>query len=102
MMQTKTIIPIEQDLWQVTSEPGDATQYTYYVHLGYNNVYHFMPRNVQIRYPAHLTLETLCVLDKNYIEDDDHIVSQLAKDFNCNPWTILECIRTVKELNDVH
>ena len=75
----------------VESQPGDATKYQYYVAVDYN-YYSFMPKpGTTIKYPQ--TLDYYEVHDMT----DEKIVEK-AKELKVNPWTLKECIRTVKEL----
>lgn len=81
--------------YNIISEPGDATRYKY---LFYPNcgMYYFISLT-GLRYPDYLD---------DYMIDGIKTTSpcekaiELAKTKNCNPWTLIECIRTIREYQE--
>ena len=90
----KTIRKVEEDLWHVTSEPGDATRYDFYIFRGYNSTYHIMPRNNDFKYP-----QMLNITDAKFIRTVD-MVGTLEKYPTINPYTMNECAVTIIELHE--
>ena len=77
--------------WQVTSEPGDGTRYDYFV-LKDGPVFTFAPGESTFRFPDQINYWDV------WEPDDWAIVLELAEEYQCNAYTLLECIRTMKEL----
>ena len=75
----------------VISEPGDLTRYNYAFHVNADE-YYFIPIKNDFRYPQHINYWSI----KNITEVNDIVIS-IAKTFNCNPHTVMECIRTIQE-----
>lgn len=73
----------------IISEPGDGTRYDY-IMLDIYDEYVFAPFRSTFRFPQRL----------NYWEiknaDEEKIISIADKE-NCNPYTVKECIRAIKE-----
>lgn len=91
----KSMMEVTDDLYLVISEPGDATRYDYIVHNGGDD-FHFMPRGNNFRYP-----QTLNYWDVKDITDMNNIkLHVLAKEHGVNAFTLMECIRTIKEIMD--
>lgn len=78
-----TIIPAVR----VISEPGDATRYDYYV-VRYFDDYIFYTLANTFKYPAKISKWDI---------DREGIIEELAKEYNCNPCTVQECINYIKE-----
>ncbi len=78
-------------LQHVISEPGDAIRYDYAYH---NNAdeYYFVPINNSFSYPQHINFWDI----KNTSEING-IVKDIAKYYDCNIHTVMECIRTIQE-----
>jgi len=79
--------------WRVTSEPGDGTRYDYFVHRN-GPVFSFAPRVSTFRFPDQINYWDVWKLD----DWTSRGVLELAKVYQCNAYTLLECIRTMKEL----
>lgn len=82
----------------VVSEPGDHTRYDYHV-TQFGDAFMFMPYESTFKFPQKInywevkdisTLEEL--FDSTIIEKYDEYKTGI------NPYTLLECIRTIKEL----
>ena len=80
MKRTETI-----EMIHIISEPGDSTHYDYLV-LKRGYVFHFFTYKNTFKYPE-------------YIIQGQEDVEFLADEWSCNPWTIKECLRTIKELS---
>ena len=84
----------EHIIYHVMSEPGDNTRYEYFVYV---NEFCFMPAYSKIRFPQRLNYyEVKPLLDKS--EKSLVFIEEIAEKEQCNPYTTLECIRTVVEL----
>ena len=88
-MKTKT--KITDNLYHVISEPGDHTRYDYMVYKNYDN-YSFMPVESTFRFPQRLNIYSVRGIDEKRIRE-------IAEYENCNYYTLLECIRTMEELD---
>ena len=84
MLEVTTMIVIH-----VISEPGDATRYDYLVNVTGDD-YSFAPVGSVFRFPQ--CLNYWAVRDATF---DDMIA--IAKEQNCNPYTVKECIRFIIE-----
>ena len=73
----------------VVSEPGDMTLYDYFVYQDHDD-FMFMPGKSTFKFPQKL----------NYWDIEDIETWQDATKLNIdvNPHTLLECIRTIKEM----
>lgn len=87
----KEYTKIAEGLYHVVSEPGDATRYDYFVYRDYDS-FSFMPCKSTFSFP-----QSLCIFDVPQSEDVKDFVD-IAKTFRCNPHTVLECVRTMREL----
>lgn len=72
-------------LKHIISEPGDATRYDYLMVPGME-VYRFFPYGSTFRYPTEIGV---------WMGEDD--INWLAEKYSCNPCTVAECIRSMKE-----
>lgn len=84
------------DIFHVTSEPGDATRYDYFGYIAGNSNFNFMPCDNTFKYPQQINYYN--VADLNLVDDKATLIL-MARETNCNIFTLLECIRTVKELS---
>ena len=78
------------EVTHVISEPGDCTRYDYLVVRDADNVFRFFPYENTFNYPAHIPLWDL----------DEANIELTAKKFNCNPHTVAECMRTMREMTN--
>lgn len=90
------------DVMHVISEPGDATRYNYAYHKD-DYVFYFMPIDNHFNYPQQIDYYEVKNVDTSNrnirrIRDEDTIVITISERFNCNPCTVLECIRTMQEV----
>lgn len=103
MRTIKTIIESDiTEIYHVKSEPGDCTLYDYFVYRDGPDEFCFMPKDSTFRFPQRLNY-----WDVNNIEIDTskpitecEELFKLAHKENCNPYTLSECIRIVKELHN--
>ena len=76
----------------VISEPGDGTHYNYIVARDGPDNFCFMPLGSTFSFPQRLNWWQVC----DYETVSDCI--SLAAVLHCNPYTLLECVRTMKEI----
>jgi len=79
--------------FSVTTEPGDMTRYSLFVHPVGPDEFTFAPNLSTFRVPQRL----------NYwdVKDaGDEKIKEIAEKENCNYWTVKECIRIIKKLHD--
>lgn len=77
----------------IISEPGDATRYDYGVYQTGPDDFSFMPIGSTFVFPQRLNFYD--VVDIVSVDQ----CSDKAKALGCNPYTLFECIRRVKELH---
>jgi hypothetical protein len=80
-------------IYHIVSEPGDLTRYEYFVYRDGPDEFCIMPTDSPIRYPQRLNFYEHSELNEEACIEEAHKQ-------NCNPWTLLECIRTIKEFHD--
>lgn len=78
----------------IISEPGDATRYDYIVAVAGPDEFVFAGYNNTFAYPTRINYWDV----RTVTDVHDEVVTRLAEKYQCNPWTVMECIRTVKEL----
>lgn len=91
-------------MYSVISEPNDGTRYSYYVIKRYDD-YEFVPDGSVFNYPqvinkwTALKEEDLSVdfLRKNGMTKN---ITLIAEQYNSNPWTVAECMRTIQEIEN--
>ena len=93
----KTINEITACIFQVVSEPGDSTRYEYLVYRDGPDEFTFAPTGNQFNYPQRLNK---WLVDLPTDETGEDTLMEIANRFNCNPHTVLECLRTVKQLEE--
>lgn len=101
-MKTRKLINVDQ--WQIESEPGDGTHYSYITGLEVHStkaVFYFVPSSNHFKYPhtidlmqAERILSGSCFNNRNF-SDEAH---ELSKTFECNVFTVFECCRTAIEI----
>lgn len=82
------------DVKRVISEPGDGTRYDYIV-VRNHKYFMFSPYENTFRYPQRIDIWSI----RNAKSEDD-LVMKIAKEESCNPWTVKECIRWMKEATE--
>lgn len=88
----------------VDSQPGDATKYSYFVYREGYDRFHFMPKNNTFKYPQRLSyfeckdMDTSLRHEQKEGHEEDSLLIELSEKHDCNPWTLKECIRTMKEI----
>lgn len=97
MNMEKRIRQVEPGLFHVTSEPGDGTRYDYFVHKAGDD-YSFMPGDNTFRYPQRLNYWELGDRINESFPDKEEYLTQ-AEIYGCNPYTLMECVRTIKEVH---
>ena len=90
--------------FHIISEPGDATRYDYICALQ-GDAFRFVHAEGIIKYPDELSfwaVEGLYIEDLRSEKDELKIerIKSLAEEKGCNPFTIVECIRTIYELTE--
>ena len=100
----KHIDRVRDDIWIVDSEPGDGTRYRYIIYYDGFHDFSVMPYGeTQIKYPQKLNywdihkLEDLSINDVGFSKPDSLLV-KMAKEKDCNPFTLFECIRTAMQM----
>jgi len=91
-VQEATMLKRYSDIYciRVESEPGDATHYSYVV-VQNDHIFSFLPFNNSFRYPQLLDYWSV----KDITSVDDPNLLKIAKEQYCNPFTVLECVRTI-------
>ncbi len=85
----------KEKIVRVESEPGDGTHYSYYVLKDGCNMY-FIPTKIHnFQYPKFI--DQFKILHHRRTTSADE-VQEIADRFRSNPCTVLECIRTIHEL----
>jgi len=79
----------------VISEPGDGTRYDFIVGNDGPDRYCFMPHRSTFRFPQKINYYDVC-----NIEEINDTILEFAKNDNCNPHTVLECVRIIKKLRE--
>jgi len=105
-MANKTIVPVsgrESNILFVNSEPGDATRYSYFVYRDGPEIFCFMPCDNTFRYPQRLDYWDVNSID-GPINGLTHLelekLCKMSDKEQCNPNTLLECIRTIHTLHE--
>lgn len=80
------------EVLHIISEPGDGTHYDYLVFRDGPDEFCFMPARSTFRFPQRLNFYAVQSVEESAIP-------LLAVEHNCNPCTIIECIRVMKELH---
>ena len=84
-------------LYHVISEPGDMTRYDYIAHASHS-MFNFMPRGSTFEFPHRIDYwDVKDITDEQLCERDSDLI-KLSERLKCNPNTVMECIRTIKEL----
>lgn len=73
---------------RIINEPGDATRYDYVVVYQGNGNYSFASVSNSFNYPRELNYYDVRDLD------EEGLIA-MAKEKQCNPWTLKECISTI-------
>lgn len=89
----KEVFTISDDLFRIISEPGDATRYDYIV-FKTGDIYRFMSIANSFKYPRELGY-----WDVKNIEVVQDCISFAIE--GVNPYTVLECVRTIKQLQEL-
>lgn len=86
----KEITKVAPNMYHINSQPGDGTRYDYFCYREGDH-FCFMPCDSSFRYPQRLNIW--------HVKDlEDLELSSKAQGEFCNPWTLKECIRTMKEI----
>jgi hypothetical protein len=85
----------EATVYHITSEPGDMTRYDYLVYRDGPDDFTFAPCRNIFRYPQRLNYWVVRNMSNDEVTEK---TKEMASELGCNPYTLLECIRTVKEL----
>jgi hypothetical protein len=79
--------------YHIVSEPGDGTRYDYLA-IKEKGCYRFFPMESTFKFPDYIPIHTA------FNKDHYGIVVYLAEDRRCNPFTVKECLRTIKEFEE--
>ena len=82
----------------IISEPGDGTRYDYYMHQRGED-FMFMPNKSTLKFPQKISYWE--IKDIETIDDIEwYPISGKYDEYKTgiSPWTLLECIRTIKEM----
>jgi hypothetical protein len=82
---------------RIISEPGDGARYDYIVAQSHQDEFIFAPFKSTFAFPPRISKWDAKAV-KNFEEPVDEVILAIAKKYQCNPWTVLECARTVAEL----
>ncbi len=99
-MITKKIMNMDNDMYHIISEPGDRTHYDYFMYIDGVNEFCFMPCTSTFRYPQRLNYFNIMNMEIDTslpITKCEELFRHAHKE-NCNPYTLAECIRTIKEV----
>lgn len=80
-----------KNCFHVISQPGDLTRYDYAFARSGSDKFCFMPVGNNIVYPQFLYWQ-----DVKEISEVNQILITMAKKIRVNPYTLLECIRTMR------
>ena len=78
-------------VYHIKSQPGDGTLYDYYMVTDHDE-YTFMPAGSTFKFP-----QRLFYFDIQDIHEINVECHHMAEDLGCNPHTLMECIRSIKE-----
>lgn len=93
-MKEKTL----QLITSVTSEPGDATHYEYLVYRDGPYSFTFAPTRSTFRFPQRISAWDIPTkIDLNN-DESQMVIRDVAERERCNPYTVAECMRTMREL----
>lgn len=81
------------NFYLVISEPGDCTRYDYFVYKD-RYIFIIMPRESTFIFPQIIDYYNHCRNAENKMS----VCNELAKKYNCNPYTVKEVIETCKIL----
>jgi len=96
IMGYKKVFKKDLPVIHVVSEPGDCTKYNYFVIIDHDD-YHFVSVSNSFSYPQKINRWDVVPPVSPSFED---CCEDLAKKYNCNPWTAKECMRTAYELHN--
>lgn len=90
----RNIQPINGSI--IESQPGDGTRYGFTLtHSKEWESWFIGPFQSDLKYPC-----TITQFELDYISQEQ--VFDIAKRFECNPWTVAEVVRAIHELEDKH
>jgi hypothetical protein len=91
---------MESKIWEVVSEPGDGSRYHYLV-VKQGDTFMFLPLRNTFKYPQKIgywgVVDIDVDMDNSKLEMSKKI-TEIARFWDSNPWTVRECIATMKEL----
>jgi hypothetical protein len=82
----------ESAVYLIDSEPEDCTRYQYIVYKNGRDEYIFAPTKSTFNFPGRLNYWDIKGI-RTVLE-----CSGIAQELNCNPHTVFECIRTLKQI----
>lgn len=91
-----------ESCYHIISEPGDATRYDYYLHRDGPDEFTLAPGRSTFNFPARINYYTALTIielkEEKEVQGDG--IRERAQQFNCNPFTLLEVCRTIKEIKE--
>ncbi len=88
-----------QIIHHIISEPGDCTRYNYFM-IKDHDEYKFVPYDNTFNYPQRINRFVIPDELPKYADHkiDSVLINNIAQKYNCNPWTVVECMGAIKEL----
>ena len=102
----KRKVEIIGDVYRIVSEPGDRTHYDYLMFVE-DNLFRFIPYQNTFPYPTKIYASDVLNIDCKYIYDNpptmasEDQIKNIAKEYGCNPWTVLECVSVIQEYTKI-
>lgn len=101
----KTITKLADHVYHIISEPGDGTRYNY-VAVRDGALWHFTAKEGTIAYPrtvdsyrTYVRYDTLFSQDEEQIGELQQRIVDQAEEEGVNPYTFIECMRTILKLD---
>lgn len=85
--------------YEIESEPGDATHYSYFC-IRYYNYFMFAPKDNSFNYPQKIEKFDAIHIMEMGMTDDNELLKRISKKYDSSVYTIMECCRTAVELLD--
>jgi len=90
-------------IFTVTSEPGDATRYSYLIYRDGPDIFNICARKNSFNYPRSLNFWDIKdmvtgVLYETFSEE----FLKMAESFDCNPHSLRECILAILEICETY
>jgi hypothetical protein len=83
---------INSEIFFVDYEPGDSTHYSFLVYRDGPDNFTIAPRRNTFKYPQRLNVYA-------DFHPSEKRIQHLAKEYNCNPWTVTAVIETCEAIH---